>query len=126
MKLPGYSDSLVFVCACPTEVANVLPRTLTEACLLNNDSEDDDAMAKPLEENDTTADLETKQDLQIDLSSTSDPIAFQQEGIKPNQIEKIQADATYPSGWRFLFMTIGIMTSVLVVALDNYIICMLL
>jgi hypothetical protein len=29
----------------------------------------------------------------------------------------------YPTGWRFIFVTLGIMASVLVVALDNYIIC---
>jgi len=93
--------------------------------LLNNDSEDDDTMAKPLEEKATIADLEKNNDLQIDLSSTVDPIAPKQDGMEPNQIEEKHPDITYPSGWRFLFMTIGIMTSVLVVALDNYIICVL-
>ena len=59
-----------------------------------------------------------------DFTATVDLESYQQDSKTLNQAEQISPDVVYPSGWRFVLMTIGVMTAVLVVALDNYIICM--
>lgn len=52
--------------------------------------------------------------------------ACNSEKLEPNTVIEDDApsqEKMYPSGWKFLLITLGIMAAVLVVALDNYIIC---
>ncbi|KAF4635277.1 hypothetical protein G7Y89_g2825 [Cudoniella acicularis] len=57
-----------------------------------------------------------------EIESTSRPTQVGSESDIEDGNGDAQLEHEYPQGWRFVFMSIGIMAAVLVVALDNYII----